>query len=1039
VLILNLEEDGKADAGTAEALLDGMVVAPGEGRRAWRELKSCVSELAQRREGRSIQGWMEALRREGLHLVADVEKSTAARREAMRLAEVAYRQHLSAQVSSIDLRGVGFMLRLLPASLLAPILVAPTDNHEEDARDGQRSLRIEGAVRRHGRVLLLGLPGSGKSTALRAVAGYWVDRPDWPLPLVVNLKDLVSGLAHQSPLVGIMELATRDLASEDQELMAQGIRERSQEGALAIFLDGLDETRERRVEMVQYIERLLRQVHPDVEVVVSTRDAAYAEATSLGFKELRLLPPKNMTPFIQQVLQELAAAGPVLEAYDRDQWVATRVSWVEQMLRGDPSLREAPLLAILLTLLAGERNLPSVPRNRANILSRVIEHIARRWELIARRGGQYQIGPLSPEDTPRALLNAFEATSFLLIEKPEVKQVEAMETMAAMFQSHWGMPGGRAEAAAEACLKFWDEASIVVATGSIPTLVPRVRLFAEIGAARYVNRCPSAKRLQMLRGLLAEQTSHETVALAAGLSAEIAAEIIGFAVEQESLEWALLAAKAIWEGTEPNEPALRQLVDFLMAHLIQATDRNWEVAQAIARLPVLREQQDQVLTIFEDRLSRPHFILVRALSTVQWGVPSPEFIIEALRAHPGSERSPRGVTARDDQHIVPRLPVISPDEAYNALVEMSAERLLAQYPELAVELVSGAQRASRGTARRVIRMLIELRYDNLIRQERRQYEEPTQSWLKAHESYDRAFEKNFLHLLHTVASLGRPANIPLGKHRRLDELADFIATLQIKSSPATAVHEGLAVLPERLRDLIHATALLGGFEVDVLAAEARSILEEQRRDASLDIELLLYDGGRAVKLRRWDAVMNLRELETRLIDMLADPSLWLASGAATALEHVPNPSELVNDIETRLSELNVRNRDLAARLVCILDHQPERVRVWISHPDCICRRAAAELQADLFTRNLVPASDVERSLLDPDAGVREIVLQGLRGATLNDSLAAHVRTVASDSGALWMCVRCGFQNKGTSHSCAGCNVVSCDPQKAAHALLAQLH
>ena len=85
VLILDLEEDGKADAGTAEALLDGMVVAPGEGRRAWRELKSCVTELAQRREGRSIQGWMEALRREGLHLVADVEKSTEARREAMRL------------------------------------------------------------------------------------------------------------------------------------------------------------------------------------------------------------------------------------------------------------------------------------------------------------------------------------------------------------------------------------------------------------------------------------------------------------------------------------------------------------------------------------------------------------------------------------------------------------------------------------------------------------------------------------------------------------------------------------------------------------------------------------------------------------------------------------------------------------------------------------------------------------------------------------------------------------------------------------------
>ena len=84
------------------------------------------------------------------------------------------------------------------------------------------------------------------------------------------------------------------------------------------------------------------------------------------------------------------------------------------------------------------------------------------------------------------------------------------------------------------------------------------------------------------------------------------------------------------------------------------------------------------------------------------------------------------------------------------------------------------------------------------------------------------YVKNFLHFLHMVASLGMPTNIPLGKQRRLDELADFIATLQIGNSPATAIHEGLAVPPEQLRDLIHATAILGGFEVDVLAAEARS-------------------------------------------------------------------------------------------------------------------------------------------------------------------------------------------------------------------------
>ena len=231
VLTLDLEEDGKADAGTAEALLDGMVVASGEGRRAWRELKSYASELAQRREGRSIQGWMEALRRAGLHLVADVEKSAAARREAMRLAEVAYRQHLAAQISSIDLRGVGFTLRPLPVCLLVPMYVTPTDDREENTRDGQRSLKIEMAIRRRGRALLLGLPGSGKSTALRVAASYWVNQPDWPLPLVVNLKELISSLVYHAPLDGITELVTRDLASGDQGLITQRIRERAQDGS----------------------------------------------------------------------------------------------------------------------------------------------------------------------------------------------------------------------------------------------------------------------------------------------------------------------------------------------------------------------------------------------------------------------------------------------------------------------------------------------------------------------------------------------------------------------------------------------------------------------------------------------------------------------------------------------------------------------------------------------------------------------------------------------------------------------------------------
>jgi hypothetical protein len=128
IAIRDLEEDGKSDAGVAEALLDGPVVALGQGRLAWHELKRLASDMAQRREGRSIDGWMDALRQAKLTLISDVEASASAKREAIRRTEALYRKRIVEQASVVDLRGLGSMLPPLPAQeVLSPIRVVPDD------------------------------------------------------------------------------------------------------------------------------------------------------------------------------------------------------------------------------------------------------------------------------------------------------------------------------------------------------------------------------------------------------------------------------------------------------------------------------------------------------------------------------------------------------------------------------------------------------------------------------------------------------------------------------------------------------------------------------------------------------------------------------------------------------------------------------------------------------------------------------------------------------------------------------------------------
>jgi hypothetical protein len=152
--------------------------------------------------------------------------------------------------------------------------------------------------------------------------------------------------------------------------------------------------------VVADIERFLADNGPYVATLLATRDVAYAQAAKLGWPELRLAPPEKAERTVAAVLS--AAAERSVPVADRQAWVNTRKSWVAHVLSGDQTLRETPLLPVLLGLLAAERHAESLPQQRATILYEVVRNVAERREV--QRQLDFALGDLTGRHATAAAL-----------------------------------------------------------------------------------------------------------------------------------------------------------------------------------------------------------------------------------------------------------------------------------------------------------------------------------------------------------------------------------------------------------------------------------------------------------------------------------------------------------------------------------------------------------------------------------------------------------------------------------------------------------
>ncbi|MCC7164539.1 MAG: SUMF1/EgtB/PvdO family nonheme iron enzyme [Anaerolineae bacterium] len=258
----------------------------------------------------------------------------------------------------------------------------------------------------YGRMVLLGLPGAGKSTFARYLALRMAQHaldPDTPLesllpawtasplmPFVIPLNrfgdslapDTIQGSAQQIEdfMVQSLELDSRtsDFAPYALETLRAG-------SALVLF-DGLDEVADlgRRPLVTQAIDAFTHKYgrHPNNYFLTTCRTFSYTDARwKLGWEQHELAPltPDKIKSFVHAWYEQHSA----LEPARRDDFRAKRDKLTKALRQGDRrrlwEIADNPLMLTIMAVVHTHDD--DLPDTRAQVYQRCVDLLLLRWEL----------------------------------------------------------------------------------------------------------------------------------------------------------------------------------------------------------------------------------------------------------------------------------------------------------------------------------------------------------------------------------------------------------------------------------------------------------------------------------------------------------------------------------------------------------------------------------------------------------------------------------------------------------------------------------
>jgi hypothetical protein len=1013
---LDLHESNGVAENLGQALMEPGVVAVGKGKSAWRLLRDEVRELAARRFGVDLGDLMELLADEDLPLTEDAKGYAAARLREREAKLAAYRERVRRRGEYLDLGALG--APLAPVSL-AEIDASVTVQTIPDATDGEgegRAGRLPWALRRRGRALLLGVPGSGKSVALEAAAAHYAARPGWPLPIVASLKRVAPRLASQGFGAALLEVAFENEPIEDQVALRAAAVDLMRCGDAAIFLDALDEARSASPAIIAGLREELGYSDPALEVLLSTRDVTYADAHVLAFPELRLTDPDRPWRTVKAILG-LVAEQRRLDGQQGRAWVKVRQEWVEDRLGTDPALRETPLMIVLLTLAAAEHGAAeNRPTGRAAVLQRVIDDVVMRWETGQRIAGEApRLGGLQGGEAVKAARESFVTIGDRVFKEGEVVAEELAEPVAAMMRGRFGLAPAPAEVAAEEALALWDEAGVFIAEGAARRVRTRIQLFAELACALAIAGASGEVREAWARERLAEEGESQPLLLAAGLREDVTATIVDWLLaDPHDPHRADVLETAIEQGALLDEAAAERLAEGLLEIGVGDDEASWARARLLVALDLSPEQEAAALACFE-ALDPPRAMLARAMAAEGWpreGAEAEADLRALLEADPALFKWTTGFFAA------------LPDRSYQETVVRAAARILDKGERNLAELL--AERMGKSFSIRMANRLRDVLNDagfaSVLADSRKRERQELRSLRSMGQTF-REVEETDLLLVKLVAEFAEPAeNLDRSSSRRLDDLVALIRATGFNEALAGEAEHGVARDPTSLAAAMRVVAERAGLDLAKLAAEAAAWIELRTTEEEVDPfgpMFMLNDGGRPLELGTWDQVAEPATAAVELAEAIASPYQWIARIAARGLAEVEPPA--VRDgalvkLEEILPEAKASSQRMVALMIGLISPDDTLDRFTGDARPMIRRSAAA------LARGGGPQAEAALRLLlvDPDGGVRMEAAEAVKSLGLEDEFDLEMAAGEAMDAEGWECPVCGHENGPEKGRCGNC-------------------